>query len=238
MQSKIYLWIEDRKGKSSYQFWETMIEQLCPNVVLESKKNNSELVKAVKQIDNVDNQYIVVFDNSFDNQQIYQEHKRLKNYADTKKNVFLMDIICFEYILLEFDNLIDWIYAPNDIFLTKRADAIRARKKLVEALQACNIDYKVLREVMEYDSHLSDHNIEQLCAKLLFDLTRNTGFVVSKATIGNCWITSCCEWNDRQADDICGLDNNRLSVKDKMKCIYNRTLLRREFSKVGLEVLD
>ena len=45
MKSKTYLWLEDRKGKSSYIFWKTFMGQLCPEIVVESKKNNSELVK-------------------------------------------------------------------------------------------------------------------------------------------------------------------------------------------------
>jgi hypothetical protein len=59
---------------------------------------------------------------------------------------------------------------------------------------------------------------------------------VSKGIIGECWIKSCCEWLERQADDICGLDNKRLSLTDKMKSIYSGTSLFREFSKIGLEV--
>ena len=43
MSSKTYFWIEDRKGKASYIFWETMMKQVCPQVVVESKRNNSEL---------------------------------------------------------------------------------------------------------------------------------------------------------------------------------------------------
>ena len=34
------------------------------------------------------------------------EQKVLKQYADKKENIVLMDIICFEYLLLEFENLI------------------------------------------------------------------------------------------------------------------------------------
>ena len=120
MPSKTFLWIEDRKDKASYQFWENFIKQLCPKVVIESKKNNSELVKAVRSLKDTDNKYIIIFDNSFDNLQVVMEQKLLKQYADAKNNVFLMDIICFEYILLEFENLIEWIYAPDDEFLEKR----------------------------------------------------------------------------------------------------------------------
>lgn len=116
----------------------------------------------------------------------------IKKYADIKKNVILLDIICFEYILLEFDKLIKWIYAPDDEFLVKRIKAIRARELLVKSIQSETFDYKTIQEIIKYDNHLDNHNIEQLSAKLLFDLTRNTGFEVSKGMIGKCWIDSCC----------------------------------------------
>lgn len=164
------------------------------------------------------------------------EQKRLKKYANEKKNVFLLDIICFEYILLEFQELLEWIYAPRDEFLEKRVGTIAARHKLVEALQDEYFNYKGIREIVEYDKNIEEHNIEQLSAKLLFDLTRNTGFEVSKGVLGECWIKSCCEWKERQEDDICGLDNNRLSVFDKMKRIYTGSSLKQQFPKVGLEV--
>lgn len=95
----------------------------------------------------------------------------------------------------------------------------------------------LINELSLYDVHLDSHNIEQLSAKLLFDLTRNTGFEVSKKMIGECWIRSCCEWDKRQEDDICGLDNNRLSLKAKMQSVYRGTSIMKEFSKTGLEVL-
>ena len=115
-----------------------------------------------------------------------------------------MDIICFEYILLEFKNLIDWIYAADDEYLKKRADAIATREKLISSINNGIMDYKDMKEIIAYERHTGKHNIEQLAAKLLFDLTRNTVFEVSKGNIGSCWIETCCEWNDRKEDDICG----------------------------------
>lgn len=213
------------------------MKQLCPEMIIESKNNNSELVKAVRELHDAENKYIIVFDNSFDNLQVVMEQKRLKRYVNERNNVFLLDIICFEYILLEFNGLIDWIYAPKDEFLKKRRGAIEARNKLVEAVQNDNFHYKEIQKVKEYDSCIEEHNIEQLAAKLLFDLTRNTGFEVSKGKLGECWMKSCCEWEERQEDDICGLDNNRLSVSEKMKNIYEESSLKEQLLKVGLEVL-
>ena len=51
MSDKIYLWLEDWEGKSGFEFWKTMMQQLFPEVVVQSKKNNSELIKAVKALD-------------------------------------------------------------------------------------------------------------------------------------------------------------------------------------------
>lgn len=233
--TKTFLWVEDKKGKAGYTFWYSLLEQLFPNVEVESKKNSSELVRAVKNLKDTENRYVIVFDNSFDNPQVVIEQKLLKVYADKKENVALMDIICFEYILLEFDNLISWIYAPDDEFLEKRSDAIMAREKLITSIKNGMINYKDIKEIVEYDDHIEEHNIEQLAANLLFDLTRNTGFEVSKGNIGDCWIKSCCKWYGRMEDDICGLDHNRLKIYDKTKNIYEGTCLKEQFQAIGLE---
>ena len=237
MSVKTYLWIEDRIGKASYKFWTTFMHEICPEVIVESKMNNRELVKAVKGLTDKENRYIIALDNSFDNVQIYMVQKILKEAADKRNNVFLLNLICFEYTLLEFDKLIDWIYAPEDEFREKRAGAIVARDKLVQIISTDDMNYKVIQEILDYDNNLDNHNIEQLSAKLLFDLTRNTGFEVSKANLGECWRQNCCEWADRQADDICGLDQTKFTLKDKMKCVYSGTSLRGEFENIGLEVL-
>ncbi|MCM1025768.1 MAG: hypothetical protein NC432_05005 [Roseburia sp.] len=236
MSTKIYLWIEDHKDKAGYVFWETLMHQLDPNIIVESKGNNSELVKAVGALPDCENKYIIVFDNSFDNLQAYQERRLLKKYAEKKSNVHLLDVICFEFILLEFDKLMDWLYAPDDEFREKRSTEIRARELLLEAFRADEMNYKGIQEIVLYDDNLKNHNIEQLSAKLLFDLTRNTGFEVSKKNIGDCWICSCCEWVGREKDDVCGLDSERLSLEEKMKSIYIGTSLASEFGKARMEL--
>ena len=65
------------------------------------------------------------------------------------------------------------------------------------------------------------YNSEKISAKLLNMITRNTGFETDKSKVGPCFITECCEWENRQADDICGLDNKRLSISEKMVKSYD-----------------
>lgn len=59
-----------------------------------------------------------------------------------------------------------------------------------------------LKEGIEIARKDIQHNIEQLSAKLLFELTRNTGVEISKSRLGLCWLLSCCEWNERQENDV------------------------------------
>ncbi len=233
--SKTFLWIEDRKDKSGYSFWKTFMEQLFPYVTVESKRNNSELVKAVKALNDKVNRYIVVFDNSFDNLQVLSELKILTEAVKEKDNVAFLDIVCFEYLLLEFKGLIDWVFAPDDEFLDKRAEIIKVRSKLVGAISKGNTSYKEIQEIKDYCDNIEGYNIERLSAKILFELTRNTGFEVSKGSIGDCWIKSCCDWYKRQDDDICGLDHSRLDIHEKMKHILLGTCLQNEFRELGLE---
>lgn len=234
MSQKIHLWIEDKEGKSSFIFWYTFMKELFPDVIVESKKNNSELVKAVKEISDTD-RYIIVMDNSFDNPEVYLEQRRLNKYS-VGKDVVKINLICFEYLLLEFTGLFDWIYAEEDEFREKRERAINARNTLTNIISSGNMNYKQVEEITQYGRELEKRNIEQLSAKLLYDLTRNTGFEVSKGKVGDCWIKACCGWKDRQEDDICGLDNFRLDVTEKMKSIYSGTSLKTELPKAGLEV--
>ena len=73
-------------------------------------------------------------------------------------------------------------------------------------------------------------------AKILFELTRNTGFEVSKGAIGDCWIKDCCDYSAKTSEDECGLDDGRLTIEKKMKSIYEGTSLREELKEAGLEV--
>ncbi len=88
--------------------------------------------------------------------------------------------------MLEFENLIAWIYELDDEFLTERRKTIMAREKLVYAIQNSEFNYKDIQVIVEYCEHIENYNVEQLSAKILFDLTRNTGFEVSKEKIGEC----------------------------------------------------
>ena len=69
-------------------------------------------------------------------------------------------------------------------------------------------------------------NTEQISAKLLTGITLNTGFETDKKKLGTCFINNCCEWAERQSDDICGLDDKRLQANAKVKQIVKNSVLK------------
>ena len=232
----IYLWTEDREEKSGYTFWKTMMGCLYPQIVVESKKNNIGLVKTVRQLmktDLSDNKYIIAMDESFDNDQVVREMRALKRVISGNNNIYVLRLIPFEYIVLSFTELLNWIYADEDEFRTKRNVEIKARKALLDAIEQ-NIDYKSLPELKNFSADINDYNIEQIISKLLFKLTRNTGFEVSKGVLGECWRKDCCEYSTRSSDDLCGLDLERLTLMEKAKTIYQCSILKSEFERLQI----
>ena len=58
--------------------------------------------------------------------------------------------------------------------------------------------------------------------------------VESKGKLGKCFYIDCCNWSDRQDDDICGLDSAHISSKQKMNEIVTDSVLFGVLKKVGL----
>lgn len=224
---QIYLWTEDQKGKSGYTFWTTLMGELFPDVIVESKNNNRGLIKAVKNITEDHNLYIIAYDQSFDNDQIIRETKKIIEYSSQKRNVILLNMICFEYILLEFEKLSDWVFAEEDDFRLQRADLLKVRIALLNAVRQ-SADYKRDPMIVALFDRTKEYNIEQSVAKLLYLITRNTGFEVSKSKLGECWQKNCCEFVGRQSDDLCGLDLKRLGLKEKMQEVMEHTCLKQQ----------
>ena len=94
-----------------------------------------------------------------------------------------MNIVSFEYILLEFKKLTDWVFAEDDDFRFQRSDLLKAREMLIDAINE-NKDYKSVPEIRKIFLQINEYNIEQFVSKLLYLITRNTGFEVTKGSLG------------------------------------------------------
>ncbi len=226
-----YVWCED-KG-SGFQFWKELFSEIDSQIIVESKGNNTRLRQAVEKIADAENVYYILIDCAMDNADVVREYHRLKKSIKDKDNIFVIDILSFEYALLSFRYLEDWVFASQDSLKEKRQDLLEARRLFIKTQEKdCDVETLVkLRELLKQASLL---NNEQLSAKLLFGITRNTGFETTKSHLGPCFVNNCCEWEVRQSDDICGLDLDNKSKAVKMENIIEYSVLKQALQRVKI----
>lgn len=226
-----YIWCED--FKSGFTFWKILFSTLYNDCIIETKRNNTELRKAASDIQSDGNKYYILMDNAIDNPDVLREMKRLQEGIKGKDNVSILKIHSFEFVLLSFEMLEDWVFAKEDDLKTKRMEIIDTKNAFVNII--CNggdvNELALLKESVDFSETM---NTEHIAAKLLFQITRNTGFETNKGKIGDCFIVDCCEWNERQEDDICGLDEKRISSNEKMKAIAEHSVIKDSLREVGL----
>ena len=226
-----YVWCED--SGSGYAFWNTVFKIMYPEFIVETKNSNTRLNKAIRQISDDNNLYYVIVDTVLDNQDVLRELERLKRSIIGKNNIKVIKIHSFEFSLLSFEFLEKWVFAENDDLKEQRKDKLEAREKLVKLISDGGTadELSLFKSVYQYQSKM---NTEKIVAKLLTEITRNTGFETNKKQVGFCFVNSCCEWDDRQENDLCGLDDKRLSVSEKIEQMVNHFILQAAFQEVGL----
>ena len=139
----------------------------------------------------------------------------------------------FEFTLLSFEYLENWVFSEDDELKERRSNYIAAKNSFIKLVNTGDNADELNKFRSVYD--FSDkYNTEKIAAKLLYEITRNTGFETDKSKIGKCFINSCCEWSDREDDDACGLDNSRLNANEKMKEITYHSILNAAFKEANL----
>ena len=124
-----YLWTEDTGA--GLHFWK-LVNQLFFNdaLVVESKESNQGLLDALAEIDmKEDDKYYISFDYVVDNQDIRNKYRMLKLITDKAEGkIIILDMICFEYLILAFDKLVAWTG-------TGKTDKIKIREEVLSVIE-------------------------------------------------------------------------------------------------------
>ena len=228
----IYVWCEDTG--SGFTFWKMLFDTLYKDYIVESKRNNTELCKAISKLkSDEDNKYYVLMDNAIDNPDVLRETQRLYRFIRDKSNVSVIRIHSFEFVLLSFQMLEDWVFAREDDLKDARRDLLDFKTEFVEIICSGG-DAGKLSAMNELTGYSDKLNTEQISSRLLSEITKNTGFETTKGKLGECFTVSCCDWESRKTDDICGLDDRRLTSGEKIKSIFDYSVLKDSFSEAGL----
>lgn len=103
-----YLWTEDTGA--GFHFWKLVNQLFFDNeLIIESKESNQGILDAlsdlyVKEKD----EYYIAFDYVVDNQDIRNKYRMLKSMEEKSEGkIIVLDMLCFEYLILAFDKLVE-----------------------------------------------------------------------------------------------------------------------------------
>lgn len=183
-----YLWTED--AGAGFHFWKLVNQFFFENTfMVESKKSNQGLLDALLDLElkNGD-KYYIAFDHVVDNQDIRNKYRILKAISEKSKGqITIMDMICFEHLILAFDQLIAWTG-------TGKADRIKMREKILTAVEDHRINLSKIddEKTLQYIAGFKHYSTERVMKSLLGELTQEEKWSVKGPLMGECWYKNCC----------------------------------------------
>ena len=183
-----YLLTEDTGA--GLHFWK-LVNQLFFNdaLVVESKESNQGLLDALAEIDmKEDDKYYILFDYVVDNQDIRNKYRMLKSITDKAEGkIIILDMICFEYLILAFDKLVTWTG-------TGKTDKIKIREEVLSAIEDHRINLSKIDDVktLQYLAGFKRYSTERVMKSLVGEFTQNEKWSVKGELMGECWYKDCC----------------------------------------------
>ena len=183
-----YLWAEDTGA--GFHFWK-LVNQLFFDdaLVVESKESNQGILDALSDLDiKEDNVYYIAFDYVVDNQDIRNKYRMLKSIADKAEGkIIILDMICFEYLILAFDKLVEWTG-------TGKTDKIKIREEVLSAIVDHRINLSKIddEKTLQYLAGFKRYSTERVMKSLVGEFTQNEKWSIKGSLMGECWYKDCC----------------------------------------------
>lgn len=164
-----YLWTEDTGA--GLHFWKLVNQLFFDNeLAVESKGSNQGLLDALIDWDiKDDDKYYIAFDYVVDNQDIRNKYRMLKSITDKSEGkIVILDMICFEYLILAFDKLVEWTG-------TGKTDKIKIREEVLTAVENHRIDLSRIddKKTLQYLAGFKRYSTERVMKSLVGEFTQN-----------------------------------------------------------------
>ena len=183
-----YLWTEDTGAGLHFC---KLVNQLFfdGTLVVESKESNQCLLDALLDLEiKEDDKYYIAFDYVVDNQDIRNKYRMLKSIADKAEGeIIILDMICFEYLILAFDKLVEWTG-------TGKTDKIKIREAVLSAIENHRINLSKIddEKTLQYLAGFKRYSTERVMKSLVGEFTQNEKWSVKGQLKGECWYKDCC----------------------------------------------
>ena len=112
----------------------------------------------------------------------------LKSIADKAEGkIIILDMICFEYLILVFDKLVAWTG-------TGKTDKIKIREEVLAAVEDHRINLSKIddEKTLQYIAGFKRYSTERVMKSLVGEFTQNEKWSVKGVHMGECWYKDCC----------------------------------------------
>ncbi len=123
------IWTED--SGAGVHFWKLANQYLFNGeFIVESKGSNQGILDAVRLLAPKEgDRYYIAFDIVYDNMDVMNKYLELRELAALySEQILILDVICFEYIILSFSMLVKWTG-------TRKKDKIAVREAVLSAIK-------------------------------------------------------------------------------------------------------
>lgn len=222
-----YLWAEDTGA--GLHFWK-LVNQLFfdDGLVVESKGSNQGILDALSDLELENNdRYYIAFDYVVDNQDIRNKYRMLKTIEEKSEGkIIILDMICFEYMILAFETLVEWTGIG-------KTDKIKIREEVLAAVENHRINLSKINDekALQYIAGFKRYSTERVMKSLVGEFTQNEKWSVKGELMGECWYQDCCV-SEHQDSLRCG----RLEVEngdEKIRMLIQSEEVQRVTGKVG-----
>lgn len=222
-----YLWTEDTGA--GLHFWKLVSRLFFDNaLVIESKESNQGILDALSDLSmKEDDAYYIAFDYVVDNQDIRNKYRVLKSIAErSEEKIIILDMICFEHLILAFDKLVEWTG-------TGKTDKIKIREEVLSATMNHRINLSKIddEKTLQYIAGFKRYSTERVMKALVAELTENEKWSVKGSLMGDCWYKDCCV-SEHQDSLRCGKPEVE-GGSEKIRMLIQSETVRKVLQKVN-----
>ena len=223
-----YLWTEDTG--TGLHFWK-LVNQLFfdDGLVVESKGSNQGILDALSDLElENDDRYYIAFDYVVDNQDIRNKYRMLKIIEEKSEGkIIILDMICFEYLILAFETLVEWTGIG-------KTDKIKIREEVLAVVENHRINLSKINDekALQYIAGFKRYSTERVMKSLVGEFTQNEKWSVKGELMGECWYRDCCV--SEHPDSLrCGRPEVE-NGDEKIRMLIQSAEVQRVIGKVGL----
>lgn len=223
-----YLWTED--ANAGFHFWKLVNELFFDDeLVIVSKESNQGIIDALTDLKIEEgDKYYVAFDYVVDNQDIRNKYRMLKLIEERSEGkIIILDMICFEYLILAFDKLVEWTG-------TGKADKIKIREKILSAVENHRINLSKIddEKTLQYLAGFKRYSTERVMKSLVGEFTQNEKWSIKGEFMGECWYKDCCV-SEHQESLRCGRPEVE-SGNEKMRILIRSEKVQRIIEEIRI----